>query len=140
MPIRYQIGNGSASAVVTGLEDYRGRQGPKIAGMVTRIGKKKPPRLYIDEWIAAKELDHTKVGQRMEPPVSRTTVWRWVNEPWRLNPEKMAALADAIGLESPTMLWYSPDRPSADALLARATDDVHRTVIDIVERLTRRAS
>ena len=48
--------------------------------MVTRIGKRQPPRLYIDEWIEKKNLDHTIVGQRMDPPVSRTTVWHRVRQ------------------------------------------------------------
>lgn len=109
--------------------------------MVTRIGKRQPPRLYIDEWIEKKKLDHTTVGQRLDPPVSRTTVWRWVNEPWRLNPEKMAALADAIGLESPTLLWSHPGRPSADDLLRGQPAEVVEDVLSYIEfAKNRRAS
>lgn len=81
-----------------------------------------------------------ELGGRFDPPVSRTTVWRWVKEPHRLNPGKIAALAHALGLDEPDDLWRDPKRPSIDALLRDAPDDLYQTAVDIVTRLTRNAS
>ena len=109
--------------------------------MVTRIGqgRRKARRLFLEEWMEAKDITPEALGLRFDPPVSRTTVWRWIREPHRLNPEKMAAFAEALGIQ-PEDLWRSPNRPSVDALLANSSDDLYRTALDIVARLTNKAS
>jgi hypothetical protein len=113
--------------------------------MIARIGPKKPRRFYVAEWIEASGLSYDAIGGRLDPPLARNTVWRWVNEPWRLNPEKMAALAAAIQIE-PQDFWRppppkgEPERPSVDRMLEDADPELYQTAVDIVQRLTRRAS
>lgn len=57
--------------------------------------------------------------------VARETVTRYREQQHRLNPQKMAALADALDLE-PEQLWRppAPNRPSLDRMLKDAPDDV----------------
>lgn len=105
--------------------------------MVTRIRQGSRPHLYISEHRVSRGLTVEALAGRVG--VARETIWRWENEQHRLNPSKIAQLADALGVE-PEELWRLPQRASLDALLKDAPDDLHETALDIVRRLTRRAS
>lgn len=109
--------------------------------MVTSIRKGAKVHLYIDEWIAAKDSSYEKIGGQLG--VSRTTVWRWSKEQHRLKPGKIAALADALQIE--TQDFYrlppsKPERPSIDKLLEDAPDDDFQAIIDMARRLISKAS
>lgn len=86
----------------------------------------------------ARGLSFDDVGNRLG--VSRTTVWRWAREQWRLDPGKMEALATAIGLSAAADLYRRPERPSIDAILSDASQDDYETVVEMARRLSRRAS
>jgi transcriptional regulator with XRE-family HTH domain len=105
--------------------------------MVTRIRKNARAHLYIEEHLEAKGLSFEDIGGRMG--VSRTTVWRWAKEQWRLDPGKMDALATAIGLEGPIELFRPPQRPSIDAILAEAPQDIYDATLDLARRLAGRS-
>lgn len=105
--------------------------------MVTKIGGKRRQHLYIAEWREAKGLSFERVGERLG--VDRVTVWRWETQQHRLNPEKIASLAHAMDI-NPEDFWRPPARPSLDALAKNASDELHRTVVDVVSRLTKQAS
>lgn len=104
--------------------------------MVTRIRKGARAHLYIEEHMEAKGLSFEDIGGRMG--VSRTTVWRWAKEQWRLDPGKMEALADAIGLDAPQDLFRPPSRPSIDAILADAPQEMYEATLDLARRLAGR--
>lgn len=105
--------------------------------MVTRIRKGARTHLYIEEHMEAKNLSFDDLGGRLG--VSRTTVWRWAKEQWRLDPPKMDALADAIGLSSAQDLYRRPERPSIDGLLDDAPQATYDAIIDLARKLTQRA-
>lgn len=106
--------------------------------MVTRIGPKRlRRRLYIDEWMAERNLSDEKLGQRLG--VARQTVFRWRREQWRLDTEKQILLAEALGIE-PEELWRPPSRPSLDAIVKNAPEELQATAADIVRRLVGKAS
>jgi transcriptional regulator with XRE-family HTH domain len=106
--------------------------------MVTRIHKNARAHLYIEEHMDDRGLSFEDIGGRMS--VSRTTVWRWAKEQWRLDPGKMEALADAIGLSSPQDLFRPPSRPSIDAILADAPQEVYEATLDVARRLSGRSN
>lgn len=81
----------------------------------------------------AKGLSFEVVGGRLD--VSRTTVWRWAKEQWRLDPGKMAALAEALELTSPADLFRRPERPSIDAIMNDAPQPVYDALVDHARRL-----
>jgi transcriptional regulator with XRE-family HTH domain len=108
-----------------------------IASMVTHIRKTARARLFIAEWIEHRGLSDEKIANRIG--VARETVWKWRNQPRRLDPDKLAALALALDIE-PEELWRPPHRVSLDALVKDAPDDLHATAADIVRRLVGRAS
>ncbi len=106
--------------------------------MVTRIRGKTRLHLYIEEWQAIRDLTDERLADRLG--VARNTVWRWKNEQHRLNPEKIGAIAEALGL-APEELWHPPlpkSRPSLDRMVADTPDDVFETTMDIVKRLVQR--
>lgn len=105
--------------------------------MVTRIGRRRPPRIFPKEWREHRNLRLEDVALRIG--VQRNTIWRWENEPHRLDPGKMAALAEALDIE-PEELWRMPPSRSIDAMLKNAPAELRETAIDIVSRLTKRAS
>jgi transcriptional regulator with XRE-family HTH domain len=104
--------------------------------MVTRIRKNAKLHLYIEEWMENRGLNDGGLGSRMG--VSATTVWRWRNEQHRLDPPKIAAIANALDLEDPRDLFRPPTRPGIP--LDELGDDDYRTVRDLANRLARKAS
>lgn len=103
--------------------------------MVTKIRKGARRHLYIEEHMAAKGLTDEKVAGRIG--VARETVTRWRGQQHRLNPEKISALTEALGLESPAALWTPPNRPSLDALVANVSDDLRQRAAEMVSILVR---
>jgi len=85
--------------------------------------------LYIDEWMAELCLNDETLGERLGK--SRVTVWRWRSEQHRLNPGKIAAIAAALGRE-PEELFRSPSRPSLDAIVKNASDDMVKRAAEVV--------
>lgn len=103
--------------------------------MVTRIRKPTRAHLYITEWRESRGLSVEQLAGRLD--VARETVWRWEIEQHRLNPEKIAGIADALNME-PAELYRPPGRPSLDAMLKGVPDDLYNTAADIVRRLAKR--
>lgn len=77
-------------------------------------------------------LSDEKLANRLG--VARETVTRWRGQQHRLNPDKIAAIANALDCE-PEDLWRPPSRPSLDAMVKNATADMQATAADIVRRL-----
>lgn len=111
--------------------------------MVTRIGKNQQRRhLYIVEWRDFLKLSDEVIGNRLDK--DRATIWRWMSDQKRLNPEKIAALADAMGMK-PQDLWHPPPAagappplPSIDAEIQGLDADDHQSLLDMARRLARR--
>ena len=102
--------------------------------MVTKIRAKARGHLYIDEWFEHLDVTDERVSNRIG--VARETVTRWRGQQHRLNPQKIAALASALNLE-PIQLWSPPTRPSVDAMLSGATDDIRQRAAEMVSILVR---
>jgi DNA-binding Xre family transcriptional regulator len=99
---------------------------------VTRIYKGRQDRLFLEEWMAKKAVDDKILAGRLG--VARETVTRYRGQPSRLNTEKLAQVAFALDIE-PEDLWRHPERPSLDAIVKDAPEDVQATAADIVRRL-----
>lgn len=88
--------------------------------------------LYITEWFDHLGVNDEKVATRIG--VDRATVHRWRKEQNRLNPIKIATLAEALDI-SPQDFWRPPARPSLDAIVDKASDEVRAMAVDIVRRM-----
>lgn len=103
--------------------------------MVTRIRKGAREHLYIEEWMERRGLTDEKVARRIG--VERPTITRWRNQQHRLNPAKIAALAQALDLE-PEDLWRPPPPldapPSIDAMLRDEPDHIRRRAAEVIRQ------
>jgi transcriptional regulator with XRE-family HTH domain len=108
--------------------------------MVTpvRIRHHARPHVYLTEHMEKLGLSDETLANRLD--VSRQTVWRWQKETWRLDPPKMAALAEAMDLEGPGALFLPPERPSLDAILVDAPQDIYDALVEHARKLVRKAS
>lgn len=136
MPARYQNGNGGVKLLVVEMVADTNERTDYVSDMVTtKIGRRRKLHLYIKEWMDERGLSDEVLGNRMG--VDRATVWRWRTQQHRLNPEKIAALAEAMNLESEDF-YRPPSRPSLDSLVANVPEELHKTALDIVRRLVGR--
>lgn len=111
----------------------------KIAGMATGVNKVILKKLFIEEHMIAKGFTFESLGEEMG--VSRTTVWRWANEQWRLDPIKMENLAKALGLSGAHEFYRRPtERVSLDLLMDGTPDEVFEDVLDVAKKLKKRIS
>lgn len=114
--------------------------------MPTRIGPKRPRKLYLVEWREKISPTMTQAMLASRVGVSEMTVSRWERNQHKLNTDTIAAVAEAfaeaLGFNvEPTDLYRHPDTPSADALLRGASPEVVKEAIDMISYIrTRRAS
>lgn len=106
----------------------------KLYAMVTRIGSRKPRRIYLAEWREKRGLTQKQLGERLEPPVTDMAVSRWERGDRKLNTETIDQVAYALDIE-PADLFRDPDRPSADELLRGLPKAVQDQAIAILETL-----
>jgi transcriptional regulator with XRE-family HTH domain len=104
-----------------------------VAIMVTTVRRGSRGHLYIEEWFEVRGLNDEKVGNRIG--VDRATVHRWRKQQHRLNPGKIAVLAEALDLEPEELFRPPGKRPSLDALIKDASDDVVDMAFDVVKRM-----
>lgn len=95
------------------------------------------PPLYVGEHMDHCPFSDAEIAQRLG--VDRVTIHRYRKEQHRLNPDKLALLANAIGIE-PAQFWYPPTRPSLDAMVKHASPEQHALVVDLVSRILQRPS
>ena len=102
--------------------------------MVTeRIRKGARIHLYIKEWMDHLGVSDETMAGRLG--VARETVWRRYSEQNRLNPEKIAEFADALGMEEVTQLYFPPLVPSLDAIATGASSEQREMIADVVRRV-----
>lgn len=102
----------------------------------SRIGPKRPRRVYLSEWREYRGLTQKQLGDRLG--VTDMTISRWeracAGGPRQLpgtaypNTNVLAAISEALDIE-PQDLYRHPDTPSADALLRGASDTVKQAII-----------
>lgn len=98
----------------------------------TRIGPRRPRKVYLQEWRESRGLTQKQLGERLG--VTDMTVSRWELGRVLLNTNVLAAFAEALGIE-PMDLYRHPDHPSADALLRGQTQDVKEQAFRLIEAI-----
>jgi hypothetical protein len=107
--------------------------------MVTGIYEKRLRRLFIKDWQEHWQLSAEVMASRLG--IERESYYRLLREPHRLNTDKLAQLADAMGHHmEPQDFYRPPTRPSVDAMLEDVPEAVRETAVDIVRRLVGKAS
>ena len=111
-----------------------------VTGKPTRIGRKTPRRLFVEEWRERKGVGVEQLAGRLG--IARESYYRWLREPGRLDKRaKQAALEDALDLpqdalfQPPPPLDAPPPKPSLDDLAKDATPEQRDMLFDIARRL-----
>lgn len=98
--------------------------------MVTRHKK----RLYLKEHREARGLSAAAMGKKLG--IERESVYRLEREQWRVNTDKQAEMATALGLE-PEDLWKPPGTISLDAIVKSKPDDFKEMAADVLRRMVK---
>lgn len=107
--------------------------------MPTRIGPKRPFRLYIAEWRELKGLTQAQLGARLGPKgVSDVTVSRWETGSRKPDLNVQAAIAEALDID-PYDLLRHPSQPSADALLRDQPPEIREQAIKLIQAIRKSA-
>src|SRR5262245_15109072 len=101
-----------------------------------RRPKQREARIRLKEWMDAKGFSDESLASALK--VARETVTRYRKYPHRMNTDKMAEIADILGIH-PGQLWHLPTRESIDAVLRDSADDIHKKVLDIARDYARLA-
>jgi len=100
--------------------------------MVTRIGPKKPTRLYIAEWRDHRGLSQEKLAARIG--TTKSTISRWETGERDILLGAQGAIAEALNC-TPRDLFNDPAQPSADDLLRDMDDNTRRQAIRLLKAL-----
>lgn len=98
----------------------------------TRIGPRRPRRIYLAEWRENRGLTQKQLGDRLE--VTDMTVSRWELGRTFLNTNVLAAVSEALDIE-PADLYRHPDQPSADALLRGQSVEIRDQALSIIRAI-----
>jgi transcriptional regulator with XRE-family HTH domain len=106
-----------------------------VTGMVTRIGARRPRRLYLREHRKDKGISAEQMAGRLG--MERESVLRLEREAMtRANPEKQAEYADILQIQ-PEALWRPPSDPSLDTLVEQAPPEKRELSHDMAANLRR---
>jgi len=97
-------------------------------------------RHYLREWREAKRLTQQQLADRLPigedgKPTGKDQISRWERNQRGMTMDVQAALAEALGLDSPADLFRDPSMPSADELLRKATPEQRRQAFFFIETL-----
>lgn len=104
--------------------------------MIQRIGRKRPTRVYLREWMEELDVDGERMAERMD--CSPGTVSKLLNGKMKLTIEWLSRFADALDRPLPD-LFRDPKAPTRDELLAAGTPEELRKAIELV-RLSKTGS
>ena len=101
--------------------------------MVTRIGPKKPVRLYIAEWRKYRhDMSQEQLANRIGS--TKSSISRWETGERDITLGALGAIAEALQCEVPD-LYRDPERPSADALLRDTTESLRQQAFRLIAAL-----
>lgn len=100
--------------------------------MVTKIRKGARLHYYIKEHMDRLGVSDEQMAGRLG--IGRETVWKRYTEQRRLDPGKVAAFADALGMHTSELL-YPPGVQSLDAIADKATPEQRDMAADVLRRM-----
>jgi transcriptional regulator with XRE-family HTH domain len=101
--------------------------------MVTRIGPKRPVRLFIAEWRKHRgDMSQEQLANRIGS--TKSSISRWETGERDITLGALGAIAEALDCQVAD-LYRDPARPSADALLQGMDDTTRRQAFRLIEAL-----
>lgn len=103
-----------------------------VSLMVTRIGPRRPRKLYLQEWREKRGISQEQQADRVD--TTKATISRFETGSRKPTTEMLAALADSLEIE-PQDFYRHPDTPSADELLRNAPKAVKEQAITVLQAM-----
>lgn len=130
-----QIGNGKSSLLLPTWKTTLAYSAAIVSAMVTK--QRSGPRLhyYIKEHMERLGVSDEDLANLLG--IGRETVWKRYTDQRRLNPEKIAQMAEALKMHTSELL-FPPDVPSLDAIAKDASDEQRAMAADILKRMFER--
>ena len=100
--------------------------------MVTRIGPKKPIKLFIAEWRIYRNLTQEQLANRIG--TTKSSISRWENNARDITVGALGAIAEALNCTLDDLSRH-PTQPSADALMRDMDDATRRQAFRLIEAL-----
>jgi transcriptional regulator with XRE-family HTH domain len=100
--------------------------------MIERIGPRKPPRLYIREWMRTKKLTQTEMANRLD--CSNGTVSKLVTGHMEMTVNWLQGFADAMQID-PVDLFRDPNTPTQFDLLRGETPTKQAEIVRVIKAL-----
>lgn len=101
--------------------------------MPSRIGRRRPYRLFIREWMEHRGLDNRRIAERMD--CTEGTVSKLLNDDMRMTTDWLARFAYALDVEVAD-LYRDPAAPTQADLLRGLPQDDLNTVMRMLRGLT----
>lgn len=105
---------------------------PIVSCMVTRIGPKRPVKLFIAEWRESRGLTQQQLADRIGS--TKSSISRWEGSSRDVTFGALGAIAEALNCDVAD-LRRDPARPSADALLRSLDATTQRQAFRLIEAL-----
>ena len=100
--------------------------------MLTKIRRGARLHYYIKEHMERLGVSDDVLAGRLG--IGRETVWKRYKDQRRLDPEKVAQIADALEMH-PSELLFTPGVPSLDAIAKDASAEQREMAADILKRM-----
>lgn len=97
--------------------------------MIDRIGKQRPYRLYLREWMEFKHKEARQIADLLDR--SEGTISKLLSGKMKVTTEYLAEFAYALGVEVDD-LFRDPQRPTQDELLRNASKDELRQALQLI--------
>ncbi len=97
---------------------------------VPRIGRRKPFRLFIHEWMKHKGVNQVDLANRLEVG-SSGTISKKLKNPEKMSVEWLAAIAHALDVEV-DQLYHHPDKPRPEDLFKDMDEPTRAVVIQMI--------
>lgn len=104
----------------------------------SRIGPKKPVRVYLALWREHEKLTQQQVADRIGGSCSKSTVSRWENSVRVPTLDVLAAYAEALHRNVGDLYRPPNTGPSLDAMMANAPKEIRDHVVSIVAAIASR--
>ena len=108
-----------------------------FSAMVTRIGPRRLRRHYILEWMKERGIEtQTELANRIgEEGVSVAAMNRWIRGSRDLSPAVQMAVAKALRLSDPDMIYKHPNSVFLDAMIRDQPREVQERARAVIEAM-----
>lgn len=100
--------------------------------MIDRIGPRKPPRIFVREWMKHRKVTQTTVAERMD--CGTGTVSKLLSGKMEMTTYWLAGFAEALQVE-PVDLFRDPNTPTQLDLLRGETPAKQAEIVRVIKAL-----